>query len=55
MINQIKEFIEVEYQKGTIKNYKYDRMSNTFIVQMFPEFINCEININLTTRELENG
>jgi len=55
MINEIKEFIEEEYQKGTIKNYKYDRISNTLSVQMFPELEDCEININLTTKDLENG
>lgn len=55
MFNEIKEFIEEEYQKGTIINYKYDRISNTLSIQMFPDHKNCEININLTTKDLENG
>jgi hypothetical protein len=49
------QYAEEEFKKGTIKNYKYDRISNTLSVQLFPVMESCEINIKITSKELQNG
>lgn len=41
------KYAEEEFQKGSIKNYKYDRISNTLSVELFPNMENVKINVTI--------
>jgi hypothetical protein len=41
------KYAEEEFQNKRIANYKYDRISNTLSIQLFPNVENTKINVTI--------